>query len=132
MDTTYWLNLKSDYIYNINRTTSLPTTYTIGLSTTTPTVSGTNVTEPSGGSYARITLSGLSASVNGETTNSTKLEYQISTGSWGTITHYVIYGDSTSTNLLAFAELTTPQIISADNIVTIPIGEIKLTLANVS
>jgi hypothetical protein len=130
MNTTYWLNKVNDFIFNISRTTALPSTYTLGLSTTTPTVSGTNVTEPSGNGYSRIAITGLSASVNGLVTNSSNLYFPISTGSWGTITHYVIYGDTTGTNLLAFGALTTSQAVSIDNIVTIVAGELDFQLSN--
>lgn len=119
-----------DNIYNVDRDPALPTTYTLGLSRTTPVVGGTNVTEPSGSGYARITLTGLSASVNGLVTNSTNLYFPISTGSWGTITHWVLYGNTTSTNLLAFGALTTPQTVSVDSIVTIVAGELDFRLSN--
>jgi hypothetical protein len=35
---------------------AIPATYYVGLSTTTPTNTGTNVTEPAGGSYARVAV----------------------------------------------------------------------------
>lgn len=130
MNTTYWLNVQQGNIYGTQTTPALPTEYKLGWSSTTPTIGGTNVTEPSGNGYARITLSNLSTPTNGLITNTSNNYFPISTGSQGTATHYVVYGNTTGNNLLMFGALTTSQAVSVDSIVTILAGEIKFQLAN--
>lgn len=75
--------------------TLLASTLEIGLSTTTPTDSGGNITEPVGGSYARITISNnnttWNAASSGTKTNAIDLVFPEATGNWGTISHWIIY-----------------------------------------
>ena len=68
----------------------IPNTVFIGLSSTTPTDAGTNVTEPVGNGYARISLTiGAAAARNRANTNA--VQFAASGGDWGTMTHSVIY-----------------------------------------
>ena len=108
----------------------------LGLSSTTPTSNGTNITEPSGGGYKRVlvgkegvaeTYKFGSASSNGTSiTNSTEIYFPESTGSWGpALTHFVFYNSPTATsssNVIAFGELTdegvpTPVTVSLEKTV---------------
>lgn len=56
MTTTYFLNLTAGNLFGSKKDPSIPAAYYIGLSSTAPDVSGTNVTEPStsGTGYARV------------------------------------------------------------------------------
>jgi len=71
----------------------------IGLSTTTPTEAGGNITEPSGAGYARVYVnndgSEWPASTVGEKANANTLTFpQASGGNWGLVTHWVMYSSS--------------------------------------
>lgn len=56
MTTQYFLNVVAGNVYATDVATTLPTQYYIGLSTTAPTITGTNVSEPSGAGYSRVEL----------------------------------------------------------------------------
>ncbi len=75
-----------------------PATWYVGLTTTAPNDDGTNVTEPVGGSYARVAVTNNTtnfpaASTSGGITrksNGTAVTFANPTGNWGKIVGYVI------------------------------------------
>lgn len=118
MFTTYFKNLIMDNIFNGNpSSTDLPTEYYIGLSTTKPTQDGTNINEPTGNGYSRVKVETLSASNNGKVVNSNVIEFPQSSGSWGTVTHCVLYdGIGEDAKVVWYKELSSPQSVGADNV----------------
>jgi len=104
----------------------------LGLSTTTPAADGTNITEPSGNGYARSLLGAYGQALTikmtvpsaGETTNDEMIFFPEATGSWGTITHVVLY-DSTGEKI-AFAALTS-SITPSSGVVIIRASSFTLT-----
>lgn len=127
MNTTYFLNVIAGNVYHTKTSPALPTTYYLALSTTNP---ATAVTEPSGGGYARIQLTGMSAPTNGVVTNSAELRSPRSTAAWGTITHYAIYDAATGGNLLMHDALTKSRTIDVDMVVIFEAGELSLKVQN--
>lgn len=109
----------------------------VGLSTTTPTAAGGNVTEPSGNGYSRVMLGNYNQSYTqkmgspsgGAITNTEIIYYPEATGAWGTITHFCIYDASINGNLLAFGELTDPIAPTANTIPIIRVGELDISLS---
>lgn len=114
-------------------TWTAPTAIYVGLSSTTPTKSGGNVTEPSGGAYARVNITAAqfdSASSSSTATNVDK-SFPQATADWLSavnLTNLVIYDASTSGNFLGFKALTlarpvlngdTAKILSGDFTITI-------------
>lgn len=96
----------------------------IGVSTTTPTATDTNVTEPVGNSYARATTTGATwtASAAGAIDSASAITFPTATAAgWGTVTHIVAYDALTGGNLLWFASITA-QAVAAGVTVTIPAG----------
>ena len=133
MNTTYFLNCVAGNVFNTKTSPALPTTYYIGLSTTAPNVNGTGVDEPStDAGYARVQLTTLSEPLDGVVTNSQAINFNESTASWGTITHFVIYDAETvdTGNLLMYGELSTPRSVEAATIMTIKEGYLKLSAQN--
>lgn len=63
--------------------------------------------------YARVKLSSLGEPVDGVVTNSQAINFNESTASWGTITHFVIYDSATvgEGNLLMYGTLSTPRSV---------------------
>jgi len=112
---------------------SPPATLYFGLSTTAPTASGTNITEPVGNGYARVAITNnitnFPISVNGSKTNANTIIYPISSGSWGTITHYLVYDALTGGNLLAFGQLNNAQTVDGvDDTLSFSPSALSLTL----
>lgn len=130
MTTNHMLNRIMGNVFRTQTSPALPTSYYIGLSTSAPTAAGGNVTEPSGGGYARKQLTGLSTPTNGVITNNSAIAFNESTASWGTVTYFVIYDAATNGNLLFYDRLTSSRAVEANTVITIKEGALKLTLAN--
>lgn len=133
MNTTYFTNCVAGNLYGTKDDPAIPTSYYIGLSTTAPNIGGTNVTEPStSAGYARVQLTNLSQPSVGVVTNQSAINFNESTSSWGTITHFVIYDSSVvgDGNLLMYGTLTTPRVVDANTIMTIKENFLKLSVQN--
>ena len=92
---------------------TMPTVY-VGLSSTTPTASGSNVTEPSTGSYARVQTSATSwnSASNGQSTNATIIAFPVATADWvggANLTHVVLFDAASGGNFLGFGVLGTAK-----------------------
>ena len=130
MTTTYWLNSIMDTMYKDNSGS-----FYIGLSSTLPTASGTNVTEPSGNAYQRVPIGTLSAAANGVVKNSNAIQFPKSTGTWFSSSNKAKYwllfdGNTISANLLSWGELSTQRTIEGDTTVTISANSISFTLTD--
>lgn len=135
MNTTYYLNCVAGNVFNSKTSPALPTTYYIGLSSSAPNVGGSGVTEPSvDAGYARVRLNSLSAPNDGVVTNSQAINFNESTSSWGTITHFVIYDTAEvgAGNLLMYGTLSTPRSVEAATIMTIKENYLSLSVQNPS
>lgn len=118
MFTTEFENLIMDNIFKGNSgALPLPDAYYAGLSTTAPNISGGNITEPVGNGYSRVKITSFSSSTNGKVSNTNVIEFPQSSGSWGTITHCVLFdGESPDAKAVWFNELKAPQVVSVDNV----------------
>lgn len=131
MTTTYFLNLAAGNIYRTKEVPAIPTEYWIGLSTTAPNLNGTNVTEPAASAgYARVKLDMLSEPASGVVTNEANIDFNESTASWGTVTHFVVFDAQNGGNLLQYGALSTPRSVEAATIMTIKTGYLNLSVQN--
>jgi hypothetical protein len=106
-------------------TYTAPTNLYIGLSTTTPTAAGGNVTEPSGGAYARVAIApaAWASAASGSSANTVAITFPTPTAAWGTVTHFVIYDAATAGNFQSFAALAAAQSVPSGVQLSIPIGQ---------
>lgn len=131
MNTTYFLNLAAGNLFQTKVNPAIPTEMWIGLSTTAPNINGTNVNEPSGSAgYSRIKLETLGEPASGVVTNTANIDFNESTASWGTVTHFVIYDAQNGGNLLQYGALSTPRSVEAATIMTIKAGYLNLSVQN--
>ena len=133
MNTTYFLNQVAGNLFKTKTTPAMPSVFYIGLSSTAPSIDGTNVDEPSASAgYARVKLTSLSEPTNGVVTNESAINFNESTSSWGTITHFVIFDaeDVDTGNLLMYGTLSTPRAVEAATIMTIKENYLKLSVTN--
>lgn len=111
-------------------TNNFPATLYVGLSTTTPTNTGGSVTEPAGGSYARVAVTNNSTNFPAATarskSNGTDIVFPTATGSWGTITHFVMYDALTGGNFVAWGALTVPVSVISGATVTFATGSLVI------
>lgn len=131
MNTTHFLNRVAGNLFRTETSPAIPTEYYIGLSTTEPTMAGANVSEPSSSAgYGRVLLENLSAPVNGVVTNTANINFEESTASWGTVTHFVIYDAEIDGNLLMYGALSTPRVVEAATVMTIRQDYLRLSAQN--
>lgn len=110
-----------------------PTVY-VGLSSTTPVVGGTNVTEPSTGSYARVATSGATwnAAASGSTSNASSITFPTASADWAAgsnMTYFVLYDASSAGNFLGFGALTTPKAILNGDTASFAAAALTVTLS---
>jgi len=131
MNTTHFLNVVAGNLFGTKTSPPIPTEYWIGLSTTAPNINGTNVTEPTSSTgYTRMKLDMLSAPSAGVVTNTSSIEFNESTASWGTITHFVIYDAQNGGNLLQYGALSTPRSVEPATLMSIKSGYLNLSVQN--
>lgn len=131
MNTTYFLNCVAGNLFQSKTDPALPAEYYVGLSTTSPAIDGTGVTEPtSDPDYSRAKITSLTEPINGMVTNASAIGFNESTIDWGTITHYAIYDTVSEGNLLMFGPLERERRVEEATIMTIKAGTLTLSVLN--
>lgn len=135
MITIFWANLIQDLVYGRVATPTIPATYHLSVSTTTPTVSGTGFTEPSAASaFARVPIINdkirFTTSSNGTVTNNIELNFNESTANWGTITHAGLFDSATGGNLLDFGQLQISRTVESGTVLVVRLNQLQITLGN--
>lgn len=131
MTSTYFLNCIMGNVFMTKLSPTLPKKVYLGLSSTAPQVDGTGVSEPlASAGYQRVELTNLSEPVNGVVSNDGAIQFEESSASWGTITHFVLFDSPTDGNLLMFNQLSQSRSVETATIVMVKTGSLKLTLAN--
>lgn len=110
-----------------NTSYTSPTTVYVALFTSDPTDAGTG-TECTGSGYTRKAMA-FSSPSNGASSNSSAVEFDQATGSWGTITHMGLFDASTSGNLLFHGALTASKVIDTGDVFKFASSALSVTLA---
>lgn len=110
-----------------------PAAIYVGLSSTTPTKAGANVTEPSGGGYARtqITAAQFQSAASSATQNNTDKSFPVATADWlsaASLTHLVIYDAATAGNFLGFKALTAAKPVLNGDTAKILNGDLDIVM----
>lgn len=124
-----------DYYFGASANTT-PALWYVGLSTTTITDAGGNITEPVGNGYIRVaatnnktTFSNASA---GSLANAIQLSYPQASGSWGTVLDFFIANHATAAgtmNIWGYGTLTASKSITSGDTASFAISGITITLA---
>lgn len=115
-----------------------PTTMYLGLSSTTPTEAGGNFTEPSTGSYARVSTvaadwgaaSGTAPAVKSNTAVKT---FPAATADWvagANLTHFGLFDAASAGNLLAWGPLGTAKPVLNGDTAAFPAAALTLKLGD--
>ena len=120
---------------NFGALASAPTIY-VGVSSTTPAEDGSNITEPSGGSYARVST--VAADWNAATLadpslldNANAVTFPQATADWlagANLTHAILFDAATAGNALFVGALTTAKAVTNGDTLSFAAGEIDITL----
>jgi hypothetical protein len=114
-------------------TWTAPAAIYVGLSSTTPTKTGTNVTEPSGGAYARVQITNtqFTSAATSATENNVDKSFPTATADWvsaANLTHLVIYTASTAGTFLAFKALTVAKPVLNGDTAKILNGDLDISI----
>jgi hypothetical protein len=102
----------------------------VALSLTDPLVDGSGLSEPVGGSYARV----ATASSDWDTPsgaviyNAASIQFPIATVSWGTIGWYAIMDSLTEGNLLSRGAVSPTVLVDVNNQFQFDIGDLSVPL----
>lgn len=105
----------------------------IGLSSTTPTKAGGNVTEPSTGAYARIqvTAAEFDAAASSATQNNADQNFAQATADWlaaANLTHLVLYDASSAGTFIGFKALTVAKPVLNGDTAKVLSGDLDLVM----
>lgn len=126
-----------DHIFT-DPTYTPPTTLYVSLSSTTPTEAGANITEPSGGSWARVATTAADwAAATGTApatkANSATITFPTATADWlagANLTNFVLYDAAAAGNAIAFGAVTVPKPILNGDTPSFPAGTLVLKLGD--
>ena len=112
----------------------IPATYYFALSTSSPSIDGTNFTEPVGNNYSRVSFTNnktnWGTASNASLTNSVAIQWAESTGSWGTIVAVGMYDASTSGNLYWYDSLSPARSVASATTVLLAISAVTVQMTN--
>lgn len=106
----YLQNMILDYVFG-NTSPSFPTTLYFGLSTTPIAADGTGITEPVGGSYARVSVAANSTNFGAwdqhlsTWANKTAITFPAPTGDWGECVYFFVSNAGSGGDIVAKAPL---------------------------
>lgn len=117
-----------------------PATMYIALSTTTPTEAGGNFTEPSGGSYARVSTaaadwgaaSGTAPATKSNTATKTFPTASATWSSGSNMTHFGLFDASSAGNLLLWGALGTAKPVLSGDTASFGAGALVIKLGDPS
>jgi len=135
---TNYLDQQIQKLLFSNTAYTIPGTWYVGLSTTTPSQGASaNFTEPVGNGYARVSAANNSTNwvpvasppATGYTMqNNAALNFPSATGSWGTVTYFGIFDALSGGNLVGFGQLSAPQSVASGVAPSFAVG--ALTVSN--
>lgn len=143
IDVTFSAGYASNYLANAlldfafrNQAFSQPDTYCC---LTTATISdsdtGSSITEPGSGAYARVQVNDNGGSSptwtlasGGALDNTHQIDFPTATGSWGTIVASCICDASSAGNMLCYDNAVTDQAVTTDDTAYFPVGSWDVTL----
>lgn len=106
---------------------TVPTNIYIALSTADPLDTGASIAEPSGNNYARALCNTWDTAASRATANTSQVNFNQASGSWGTITHWALYDAITAGSLIAHGAFTTSKVISSGHTPFIKAGELDVS-----
>lgn len=132
MTTAHTLNIVADIFASTNLVS--PYQLYVGLSTTTPSTGGSNITEPSSSAgYARVLINDFSKPVGGIANNLSEVVFPVCKENWGNVTHFAIYAHKSGGGRpLMYGPLSEAQTIKAGDTVKIESGALRLLVEHPS
>ena len=105
----------------------------LALTSTTPTKTGTNVTEPAEATYARVQVTGanFATAASSHIDNSGLISFPDSVAdTWASgsaLTHIAIYDAASAGNFLGFIDIA-DKVVGTNTVLSIPIADLDITM----
>jgi hypothetical protein len=119
-----------DWFFSTDTPTA-PAALYVALSTADPGEDGSTIAEPSGGSYARVSI-GVGTDnwtrTAGSVANDNAITFPEATGDWGTLTHFALFSALTDGTFLGSGELGSSQAIDSGQTASFPASSLTITL----
>lgn len=111
-----------------------PSNWYLGLSSTTPTETGSNFTEPSSGSYARVSTAAsdwnsATGTAPAKTDNAVAITFPTATGTWSSgsnLTHWGLFIASSGGTPRIWGTVDTPRPVYSGDVPTAPISGLRI------
>ena len=108
-----------------------PANYYLGMSSTSISVNGSNVTEPTSGSYARVLIPNTKGywtySSSGCVVNSGPVTFVQSSGSWATMVDIALFDSLTSGSVRYYTTLPSPITVAVNTTVSFSASSINIS-----
>jgi hypothetical protein len=126
---TYLANEILDHVFKTGAYTPATNLY-VGLSDATidDATTGGDVSEPSGGAYARVGCNTWDVAASGATENTAAITFTQATGDWGTITDFFIADSTDAGNILFYEAADASKAVGTDDTVQFDAGSFDITL----
>lgn len=141
----YLENKLIDHIFRNQAYTPTTAVY-VALLTVSPTKAGGGTEVPLTNAYGRVLVStslsafsgthgagttAVSSGTTGVTSNNGLISFQNPTPSgWGIVTHWALYDAVIDGNLLLFAPLSVANLVSQGNLISFPVGSLRVEIDN--
>lgn len=133
MITEYEANEIMKQRFNVGTPLTVPSTLYAMLSTTAINADGTGATEPVLSGYTRVAIPSngtyWSVPTTGEISNLIKIDFPQATDDWGDIIYFALVDAETSGNIRYYQDLTNMKTVQTDDIVSFPIGYLKVKMS---
>ena len=92
---------------------------------------GSTLSEPTSGTFARARISalGMGSAASGVISNSAVISFVAAASAWGSITHFAICDASVAGNVMAFCSVQTAKSVASDDTVYFDVGALKVYLS---
>ena len=134
--TDYLEPIVLDAIFGAGANAVSPGTFYLGASLADPTEDASGVSEPVGNGYARVPITNNAtnfpaASIPGGVgtkTNGVAFDFPTPTGTWGLITHWVLFDSLSGGNALVYGSFAVPKNIASGDILRVPLAGMSITV----
>ncbi len=100
----------------------------VSLSKANPTDDGSGFSEHSGDNYARVQQNTWDAASGGATENDGAITFPQASAAWGTVTHFAMWDDSTTGNMLFYGALDNSRNIGQNDTPSFADGALDITM----
>jgi hypothetical protein len=124
---TYLSNAMLDHMFQ-NTAYDTTSSLFVSLSKADPTDNASGMDEPVGNNYSRVTHDTWDAAAAGASENDGAITFPQASAAWGTVTHFAIFDDSSSGNMIIYGALDNSRNIGTNDTPSFADGALDVTI----